>query len=850
MSVVHSSTLSSLTYYGQRSAATPAAPAASSEAMEVCQEPLSGKTRKPKRKAHPALHQDAEGESRFFAPPIDAQDLTLLKNHIRVLNQAERAKLSAWVPFAAAWVPGSKAWNDANCNMAAQSIFDAVGENKAGNMEEEPVSPQEERLNRINQARDIAAEGRKWFYDAEEAYTYLETKMWDKAEAVLEKLKVSQKDNPQCNKEPVFIFLLAKVKALQGKLSDAYHLYNELNHKYNAVDYLSEIENQPLGIVKLLTQKVRNNVAQATAAEQLIVARCMDLSNADQHVIQLLDAFARDNHDAWKALVERLNEDKLRWIDLERLGVSCHLTERQKATDYFSKAIGKAPAEHMRRLWNLHFRVSNSPVAFKKLVELGDPKMTLAHAQEIKKSNVPEALKWAQRAMALANQGGMIVAASSPASASSSARASTAPPSGAQSSNDPQIEGADLETYRKAQEFYRLTLWEQGTDNQDAECMYQLALYHWNTSCSDTPTMERISTWLFGLFESAHNKGHPEAAFTYARLIHTSLPNERVAWYKRAADLGHKEAPYQLGMIALGEPERFLSYSNLKYIAGCSKIYIERVINPLRVAMDRGNEKALKLKDLCDHLEQMFIVPSSVDIHKRGEAFYQIARCFNGEKTACLPLSQSPGRYMEWLKAAATYGHPKALTLSANRMQYRELDEGIKNLRRAAQVKGDAEAQYLLATYLGAGQVNCLYDNSHDYYVLVRNEGASEKELYIKSAAQNYFPARMKLAAIYVAEKNYIGAYGQYEKAADTGDVEALFQLGLCFQKGLGPVKNLKTAEAKFLLAVQQGHGKSMTTIGDLYKAKGDIQKAKNWYSQAIEAKMPDGGAYARLASL
>ena len=88
----------------------------------------------------------------------------------------------------------------------------------------------------------------------------------------------------------------------------------------------------------------------------------------------------------------------------------------------------------------------------------------------------------------------------------------------------------------------------------------------------------------------------------------------------------------------------------------------------------------------------------------------------------------------------------------------------------------------------------------------------------------------------------------EYRKAAEKGDVEAQFKLGLCYERGEGIGKNLNKAVEWYQKAAVQGHAKAQCNLGWCY-AKGigvekNLTKAVEWYQKAAE----QGNVFAKEA--
>jgi len=88
-------------------------------------------------------------------------------------------------------------------------------------------------------------------------------------------------------------------------------------------------------------------------------------------------------------------------------------------------------------------------------------------------------------------------------------------------------------------------------------------------------------------------------------------------------------------------------------------------------------------------------------------------------------------------------------------------------------------------------------------------------------------------------QKEYPAALDQYQKAAQDGNISAMFELGNLYYNGEGIDRNHQTAMQWFTKAVQQGHVVAMYNLADLYEngigVKHDYQKAMQWYTSAAE---------------
>ena len=77
-----------------------------------------------------------------------------------------------------------------------------------------------------------------------------------------------------------------------------------------------------------------------------------------------------------------------------------------------------------------------------------------------------------------------------------------------------------------------------------------------------------------------------------------------------------------------------------------------------------------------------------------------------------------------------------------------------------------------------------------------------------------------------------------YREAGDLGNVEALFKLGDCYEKGLGVEKDLKEAVKWYRMAAEQGYARAQSVLGWYYvngRVTIDPKEAIKWYTKAAE---------------
>ena len=80
-------------------------------------------------------------------------------------------------------------------------------------------------------------------------------------------------------------------------------------------------------------------------------------------------------------------------------------------------------------------------------------------------------------------------------------------------------------------------------------------------------------------------------------------------------------------------------------------------------------------------------------------------------------------------------------------------------------------------------------------------------------------------------------AVGFYRKAAELGYDVAQYNLGYCYEEGLGVLKSGRKASHWYRLAAEQGNAKAQNNLGNCYAwgygVQKDLKEAFNWYSRS-----------------
>lgn len=191
--------------------------------------------------------------------------------------------------------------------------------------------------------------------------------------------------------------------------------------------------------------------------------------------------------------------------------------------------------------------------------------------------------------------------------------------------------------------------------------------------------------------------------------------------------------------------------------------------------------------------------------------------------------------------------------------------EAINYYTRAVD-QGNAQAMYLLGVF---------HEKGHPYGYPPVNQ-AKAMEWFTKAAEAGSSEAAFHIGTLHEAQKNIAEAVKWYDKAldlndynetarehlyrlgeglignvenaddpvlafkildamADDGDIDAMYEVGYCYSKGIGVKKDKKTAMDIFKHAANKGDGLSACTLGNIYAQKKQFDHALKWYLRGVE---------------
>ena len=124
-----------------------------------------------------------------------------------------------------------------------------------------------------------------------------------------------------------------------------------------------------------------------------------------------------------------------------------------------------------------------------------------------------------------------------------------------------------------------------------------------------------------------------------------------------------------------------------------------------------------------------------------------------------------------------------------------------------------------------------------------KKDGRAEQRFYEAGAATGHIGATVSLALLLEAgdrvPKDLVRAKKLYESAAESGDADAMYRLGVLAMNGLpNGTPNYGAAQAWLRAAIAQGHADAMTEMGNWFQRKHDKQNAKLWLAKAAARRL------------
>ncbi len=304
-----------------------------------------------------------------------------------------------------------------------------------------------------------------------------------------------------------------------------------------------------------------------------------------------------------------------------------------------------------------------------------------------------------------------------------------------------------------------------------------------------------------------------------------------------AALMGERAAFYQLGLMNMrgeGRPiNRLRAAMWLKLGVGRDEPRAARNLEMVASELTRAQVKeALALAEKFPYTARAFKAALSGD---DADALVAVGEAF----AKGLGVDIDPEMASEWYRRALAFRHPRAqmllgLAYLAGDGVKRQTDEGLRLLNMAAE-QGYADAEYELAE------------------ILFQRATTHTQAIALFEAAANHGQVRAQFRLGQLCKAGEVGRSGPrtstahrdtvphlkmacdwFCKAAEQGDVEALFEQGQMHAQGLGTKQDFESAAEYYQQAAEKGHAKAAFNLGFLFAhgqgVEQDDVRAYQWY--------------------
>lgn len=197
---------------------------------------------------------------------------------------------------------------------------------------------------------------------------------------------------------------------------------------------------------------------------------------------------------------------------------------------------------------------------------------------------------------------------------------------------------------------------------------------------------------------------------------------------------------------------------------------------------------------------------------------------------------------VSWYKLAAEQGHAGAQSaLGACYLAgvgvAPDFRQAVDWLQQAAD-QGDAKAQWNMGSIFASGRGG------------IKRDLPAAFALCNKAAASGFVPAQATVGALFTRTRDFEQAARWLRKAADQGDPEAQYNLGIAYIKGQGVPADLGQAFRWMVLAAEQGIAPAQARLGLMYATGDGVAldpvEAHKWL--ILAAKAGDAAAKANYA--
>ena len=154
-----------------------------------------------------------------------------------------------------------------------------------------------------------------------------------------------------------------------------------------------------------------------------------------------------------------------------------------------------------------------------------------------------------------------------------------------------------------------------------------------------------------------------------------------------------------------------------------------------------------------------------------------------------------------------------------------DFDKAWKYFDLAAQ-SGNVDAIY---------HIGLMHEHESDYGKLKNLSRDMALSAFTTAAEKGHIDAMLKLGDWYRNQSDFEKAFQYFEKAANAGNRDAMYDVGLMYLNGTGVKQNAKMAMDFLKKAAKEGNINAVHLLGDSYYSEEDFQKAFQFYLRAAE---------------
>lgn len=377
--------------------------------------------------------------------------------------------------------------------------------------------------------------------------------------------------------------------------------------------------------------------------------------------------------------------------------------------------------------------------------------------------------------------------------------------------------------YEKAVHWY-----EQAAAQSNSSALYNLGVMY-----ADGKGVEQSNMKARRYLNDAADKGDEMAmnrlgdAYYFGTLGPKNI-SEGVFWYKKAAEHGHIGAMVNLSA----------AYANGE---GLTQNYVES-LNWMLDAAETGDSEAVSF---IGKLKPLFSQTGGKEEFMKGYSAYEKGNIYEGFK---------------WFKEAADKGNIHAIEFIGD-MYFNGIgvdanEEKAFRYYRVAAENGLAQAMYNLGWMYGTGTGTKKNYEKLSHWVTqsanLGNEDAKTVRAQLNRMEKTGEADNAKGAEA-LERKDYKLAFRHFSAAADKGSLDAMFNLGLMYEKGEGVKYDHNHAIYWYTVAGEKGDGGSSYRIGVIYY-NGLLGKVPNygvaieWFERAQSQGIAEAGPALELA--